>query len=184
MVKTNEIMAKPNVSPVEMRFPRQLEADYDPASIRRVLMSRTARLWSGGDCDVPRVTLGDSLKKVLQAAATKGHVRYGFEAVSAKLATEHTGIALVRGRSSTPHGERISRLILLSNDGAERLYRHVEQLVRSHAPRLLACLLDVDSSVLGALVTGKDKRVKLVMAEHKDAVSDILRAILDEQMHE
>ena len=43
------------------------------------------------------------------------------------------------------------------------------------------CLLDADSGVLGKLVTAKDKQIKLVMAEHKDVVSEILRAILGER---
>jgi hypothetical protein len=163
---------------LEMRFPRQLEADYDPDAIRAVLMSRTSKLWFGSDCVVPLIALGDPLKKALQAAMLKGNVRCGYEGVSEKLAGEHTGISLTKGRSSVPHGERVSRLILMSNDGAERLYRHVEQLLLSHAPRLLVCILDIDSNVLGNLITGKDRRIKLVMAEHKEAVSAILRAIL------
>jgi hypothetical protein len=168
---------------LEIRFPRQLEAVYDPDAVRRVLMRRTARLWSGGNSDVPLIALTDPLKKTLQTAILKGYIRCGFEGVSNKLCGEQAGIALVQGRSAVPHGERISRLILLSDDGAERLYRHVEQLLLYHAPRLIGCLLDVDSSVLGKLVTGKDRRIKLVMAEHKDAVSEILRAIVDEQVN-
>ena len=39
------------------------------------------------------------------------------------------------------------------------------------------CLLDIDGNALGRLITGKERVVKLVMAEHKEAVSAILRAI-------
>lgn len=162
-----------------MRFPRQLEADYSPDVIRRVLADRTHKLWSGGDLDVPLIAIKDPLKKALRAAMLRGRLRCGFEGVLHKLNKEKAGIAHVKERSDVPHGERISRLMLLSNDGAERFYRHVEQLLRSHAPRLLGCLLDTDSSVLGKLITGKDRQIKLTMAEHKDAVSDILRAVLD-----
>jgi hypothetical protein len=161
-----------------MRFPRQLEADHGPDVIRQVLMDRTSRLWSGGVLDVPLIAMKDPLKKALQVAVLKSRLRCGFEAVSHKLSNEKAGIAHVREQSDVPQGERISRLILLSNDGAERFYRHVEQLLRSHAPRVLGCLLDTDASTLGKLITGKDKQIKLAMAEHKEAVSDILRAIL------
>lgn len=165
----------------DMGFPRQLEADYGTDVIRRVLTERTCKLWSGGNLDVPLIAMNDPLKKALQAAVLKGRLRCGFEGALHKLNNEKTGIAHVRERSDVSHGERISRLILLSNDGAERFYRHVEQLLRSHASRLLGCLLDTDGSILGKLVTGKDRQIKLVMAEHKDAVSEILRAILGEQ---
>ncbi len=161
-----------------MRFPRQLEADYGADAIRRVLADVTRKLWSGGDLDVPLIALNDPLKKALQAAMLKGRLCCGFEAVAQKLNNEKAGIEHVSERSDVSPGERISRLILLSNDGAERLYRHAEQLLRSHAPRLLVCLLDADSSILGKLITGKDRQIKLVMADHKDAVSGILRAVL------
>ena len=162
----------------DMQFPRQLEADRDPEAIRRVLMEHTAKLWGGGDLSVPVIALSDPLKSALRAAVVKGQVRYGFEGIAGKLKHEGAGITSVRERQESPYGERISRLILFSNDGAERLYRHVEQLLRFHAPRLLGCLLDADSGVLGKLITGKDQQIKVVMAEHKDAVSGILRAIM------
>lgn len=163
-----------------MNFPRQLEADYSRDVIRRALTNRTAKLWSGGELDVPHISMGDSLNRALRATMLKGRMRYGFEAVSNKLHGEKAGIANIRERGDVPRGERVSRIVLFSNDGAERFYRHVEQLLRMHAPRLLGCLLDTDSSVLGKLITGKDRQVKLVMAEHKDAVSGIVRAILNE----
>jgi hypothetical protein len=166
----------------EMKFPRQLEIEYGADTIRRVIATHTKRLWSGGDFDVPFVAFSDLLKNSLQEAVHKGYVRFGLESVSVKLQAEQKGISHITTRGVVPHGGRISRLILLSNDGAERLYRHVEQLLRSHTPRLLVCLLDADSAALGKLITGKEKQIKLVMAEHKDAVSEILRAVLGEQI--
>jgi hypothetical protein len=110
------------------------------------------------------------------------------EGVSAKLRSEKAGIDNISGQGDAAHGARISRLILLSNDGSERFYRHVEQLLLLHAPRVLACLLDLDSGTLGKAITTRDKEIKFVMAEHKDVVSGILRAVLDggcciENMH-
>lgn len=164
----------------DMNFPRQLEADHSADTIRRVLTSRTARLWSCGNLEVPLVTMTGPLNRALRAAMLEGCIRCGFEGVSEKLRGEKAGIAGAGERSHVPHGGRISRIILFSNDGAERFYRHVEQLLLMHSPRVLGCLLDTDSTSLGKLITGKDRQIKLVMAEHKDAVSGILRAILDE----
>lgn len=161
-----------------MRFPRQLEFEQDPETIRRTLTERTARLWSGGDLDVPLITTTDPLRNALRTAVLKGQIRYGFEGIGDRLKKEEAGITSVRERHSLPQGERISRLILFSNDGAARFYRHIEHLLRSYAPRVLGCLLDMDSSALGKLITGKDRQIKVIMAEHKDAVSEILRAII------
>jgi hypothetical protein len=50
----------------DMRFPRELEADYSPDVIRHVLTDRTDKLWLCGDLDVPMIAMKDPLKKVLQ----------------------------------------------------------------------------------------------------------------------
>jgi hypothetical protein len=162
----------------DIRFPRQLEADDNTDTIRQALMARTVKLWPGGHLDVSMIMMSDPLKKALQKARLKGQIRCGFEAIFDKLENERKGIANVRERQGAPYGDRVSRLLLFSNDGAERFYRHIEQLLQAHAPRLIGCLLDIDGSTLGNLITGKDRKIKLVMAEHKEVVSDILRGII------
>jgi hypothetical protein len=161
----------------DIRFPRQLEADGTAETIRQALMARTVKLWPGGDLYVSMITMSDPLKKVLQKARLRGQIRCGFEAIFDKLENERKGITNVRKRKGAPYGDRVSRLLLFSNDGAERFYRHIDHLLQAHAPRLLGCLLDIDGSALGNLITGKDRRIKLVMAEHKEVVSEILHTI-------
>jgi hypothetical protein len=166
----------------DIQFPRQLEADGDAEDIRAVLMARTVKLWPGGSLDVSMITMSDPLKEALQKARLKGRIRCGFEAIVDRLESERKGIANVRERHGAPYGDRVSRLLLFSNDGAERLYRHLEQLLLAHASRLLGCLLDIDGITLGNIIAGKDRQIKVVMAEHKEAVSDILRAIVAGQV--
>ena len=162
----------------DIRFPRQLEADNAAEIIRQALMARTVKLWPGGRLDVSIIAMSDQLKKALQKARLKGQIRCGFEAIRDKLESEKKGIANVRERHGASYGDRVSRLLLFSNDGAERLYRHLEDLLLAHAPRLLGCLLDIDGNTLGKIITGKDRQIRVVMAEHKEAVSEILRGII------
>jgi len=162
----------------DMHFPRQLEADGTAVIIRRALMARTVKLWPGGDLDVSIITMSDPLKEVLQKAGLKGQIRCGFEAVFDKLESERKGITNVRERKGSLYGDRVSRMLLFSNDGALRFYRHIGHLLQAHTPRLLGCLLDMNGSALGNVITGKDRMIKLVMAEHKDVVSGILRTIV------
>jgi hypothetical protein len=162
----------------EIRFPRQLEADETAEAVRRALMARTVKLWPGGTLDVARITLDEPLKKALLAARLQGRVRFGFEAVVDRLESERKGILNVRRRADAPYGDRVSRLLLFSSDGAERFYRHLESLLLANAPRLLGCLLDIDGRVLGNLLTGRERPIKLVMAEHKEAVSGILLSMI------
>ncbi len=165
----------------DMRFPRQLEADGSDAIVRQVLMAHTTKLWPGSKFDVPVITLSDPLKKALKTARLQGRIRYGAEPIFEKLANEKTGIAQVKSQSDAPYGDRISRLLLFSNDGAERFYRSIEQAIQTHSPRLLGCLLDIDGEALGQLITGKEGIIKMVLAEHKDVVSGVMRALVENQ---
>ena len=162
----------------DMRFPRQLEADGSAEIIRGELMARTSKLWAGSEIDVPVITLSEPIKIALKQARLRGRIRFGFEPILQKLASEKRGITNVREQTDAPYGDRISRLLLFSNDGAERFYRHIEQILEAHAPRLLCCLLDIDGGALGELFTGKGSSIKIIMAEHKDVVSNVLRALV------
>ena len=163
----------------DMRLPRELEADGTAGTIRQVLMVRTIQLWSGSDLYVPMITMDDPLKKVLQRANSNRHVRRGLEAISSALERERRGIAHLREGRGIPTGDRISRLLLMSSDGAQRFYRHIEHLLQLHAPRLLGCMLDMDGNALGSVITGRERQIKVIMAEHKEAVSELLRALLE-----
>jgi hypothetical protein len=161
----------------DMRFPRQLEADGSSEIIRGCLMEHTTKLWPGSNIDVPLVTLSDPLKIALKTARLQGRIRFGFEPILQKLASEKRGISNVKEQTDAPYGDRISRLLLFSNDGAERFYRHIEQALQAHAPRLLGCLLNINGVDLGELFMGEGGVIKIIMAEHKDGVSDVLRAL-------
>ncbi|MBA7569956.1 hypothetical protein ES708_11701 [subsurface metagenome] len=162
----------------EMCFPRQLEAEGSAEIIRGELMARTSKLWAGSTIDVPVISLSEPMKAALKQARLRGRIRFGFEPILQRLAGEKKGITNVREQTDAPYGDRISRLLLFSNDGAERFYRHIEPVLEAHAPRLLGCLLDIDGAALGELFTGKGSVIKIIMAEHKDVVSDVLRALV------
>jgi hypothetical protein len=166
-----------------IRLPRELEVDDSATAIRRILSARTAKIWPGGAQEATVISMSDPLKQALVKARLKGQIRCGFEAIRERLASEKKGIMNIRKQGAPPYGNRISRLILFSDDGAERLYRHIEQLMRDHSPRVLGCLLNVDSSVLGHLMTGENRQIKVLMAEHKEAVSELLRAMMAGPTH-
>lgn len=163
-----------------IKLPRGVDADSD--DIRQALSARTVRLWSGSDLSIPLINVSDPLKKTLQQANLNGFIRCGLEAISDKLDSEKRGLDHLRKGKGLQGGERVSRLLLVSNDGAERFYRHIEGLLRLHSPRILCCMLDVDSNTVGNIITGKEKQIKAVMAEHKETVATILRTLLVNQL--
>ena len=161
----------------DIRFPREMETDNTAEPIRRLLLVHTVKLRSDSDFAVARIEMAGPLGIALRKARLNGQISCGFEAIAGKLESERKGIASVRERTDAPYGKRISRLLLFSNDGAGRLYRHIEQILKAHSPRLLGCLVNIDSNILGYLITGKDSKIKIVMAEHKNVVCEILRAM-------
>ena len=164
-----------------MNFPRQLEADGSVEKIREALASHTVRLWPEGRLDVPLLHLSDPLVNALQKARLQRRIRPGFEDIAEKMAAEQKGIEFAHKQMNTRQNERVSRLLLFSNDGAERLYRHIEQILTGHSLRILGCQLDCDSKTMGQLIARKSTGIKVILVEHKDAVSDVLRALLQKQ---
>ena len=161
-----------------VRFPRELESAGMSETIRRALLVRSIKIRPDSNFDVPRIELAKPLEVALRTSRLRGQISCGFDDIAEKLENERAGIASVRRRTAAPYGHRISRLLLFSNDCAERLYRHIEEILKMHSPRILGCLLNIDSTALGRLINQRDSKIKIVMADHKDAVCEILRAIV------
>ena len=122
---------------------------------------------------VPLLPLGPALEAALSAARAGRRLVLGLEAAAETLANEAHGLARRPGGEGSA---RVSRLLLVSGDGAERLYRQVERLAVGHAPRLLVLMLACDAPALGRATTAREAPVKAVLAVHKDAVAALLRA--------
>ena len=163
----------------DMRFPRQMELDGSAEKIYEVLGARRNKLWSDGKIEVPVLNISESLIGELKKARMQRRIRFGFDDIFDKLAAEKKGIDHLHQQAKSKQNERISRLLLFSNDGAERLYRHIEQTLIEHHLRILGCQLDVDSRTLGQLITGRSAGIKVILVEHKDAVSEVLRALVE-----
>jgi hypothetical protein len=159
-----------------MRLPREIEADPDREAIRARLAA-AVRTPPGATVPVPLVSLGPAVAGALGTAHRSGELVLGLEAAAETLANEERGLAELARRGAAP-GARVSRLLLLSEDGAARLYRHVERLAGVHAPRVLVVMLACDAAALGRATTGRQAAVKVVLARHKQAVAALLRALV------
>ena len=162
-----------------LRLPRLVEADPRGRHIPRTLTTRTRPLWQGSETEVPACTLSPELVEVLRNAHGAGQVVRGLENATRRLANEDRGLGLADRHSGVPRGVRVSRLLVMADDGAERFYRQVETLLLRHGPRLLALRLDVDAEAFGALIFGPGRHVRLLMLDHKEAVSAFLLALAE-----
>jgi len=163
-----------------LRLPRLVDRDPRGPQLLRSLTTNTRPLWQGGKIEVPVVTCGSKLAAALRRAQSAGQVVRSLEIAQRKLATEERGLRLADRRSDVPRGARVSRLLVLADDGVERFYRHVETLLRRHGPRVLAVRLEVDAGALGELLFGPGHLVRLLLIEHKEAVCAVLLAMAEQ----
>ena len=162
-------------------FPREIEAEARVAeALRARLAAAEQPLWAGAAIAAPRMSMGPALADRLGRAARADALVLGLEAAAARLDREAHGLAAADARRGEARGARVSRLLLVADDGAERFYREVERVARRHGARLLVCRLALDAAALGAAVTGRGSRVKAVLVEDKHVVADLLGALARE----
>lgn len=159
---------------VVVRLPRDVERDPRHAAVLRTLAAERRRLWSEGSLEAPVLPLTAELRAALGNPVLRGALVRGLETVESALAAEARGLAASPAAAPEP---RVSRVLLAANDGAERLYRQVERLSRTHAPRVLVCLVDAPSAELGAVIFGPGATAKVVLTGHKDAATRVLLAL-------
>jgi hypothetical protein len=160
-----------------LRLPKLVEADPRGARLLSDLAAHARLLWPQGTIEVPEIQLGTGLVEVLQKTHKAGRVVRGLESAERKLAAEDRGLGLADQQSGVLRGGRVSRLLVLADNGAERFYRQVEKLLRRHGPRVLALRLNVSAETLGEMLFGPGRRALLLMLDHKEAVGAVLLAL-------
>jgi hypothetical protein len=161
----------------KLRLPKLVESSPTGNEILEKLKKTAKKMWENGILEVPVCPFSDAIKAVLVEAHQNNRIGRGFETADRNLSKEAKGLKLADSKSETKRGERVSRLIILSNDGAERFYRKIESLLIKHSPRVLAIIVDADSSQLGGAIYGPEKLTKLILVEHKEVVAQVLLAI-------
>jgi len=101
----------------------------------------------------------------------------GLEEAAKALAAQQEGLKHAPATQVEAGRRRISRLLVLSDDGSDRLYRDVEKLCRTHAVRLEAIILECDEVELGEAIFGRGRAARVVLLDHKEAVVHFLEAL-------
>ena len=159
-------------------LPREIEMDPQHEQIRARFASPDRALWARGNVAVPVLALAPRVGAALAAAYAAGHLVLDLERIATALATEARGLSLVSARSGSKPSARVSRLLLLSDHGAERFYRHVEGLIVTHTPRVLAAILMADATTVGRAIMARDARVKAVLVQRTQVAATLMRALV------
>jgi len=161
-----------------LRLPKLVEADPRAQELLRIFSAHARLLWPEGKILVPMVAFSPALAEALRTAHRAGQLVRSLEGAERRLAAEDRGLGLVDQRSGVLRGARVSRLLVLADDGAERFYRQVEKLLCQQGPRVLALRLDVKAETLGQMLFGPGRRAVLLLLDHKEAVSAVLLALV------
>ena len=103
----------------------------------------------------------------------------GLEAIGDHLDKELKGLASLREQPGQAQNDRLSRLIVLSNDGSERFYHNVESTLSRHAGRAFACIINASSDELGAAFTKKSNPAKALLIDERKALEAFLLVIAE-----
>lgn len=161
-----------------LRLPKLVEADPRAQELLRILSAHARLLWSEGTIQVPMVAFSPALAEALRTAHRAGQLVRSLEGAERRLSAEDRGLGLVDQQTGVLRGARVSRLLVLADDGTERFYRQVEKLLRKQGPRVLALRLGVKAETLGQMLFGPGRRAVLLLLDHKEAVSAVLLALV------
>jgi hypothetical protein len=124
------------------------------------------------------VTFDDKLNHILSFARRCGHLQGGLERIQTTLQNEEAGLMLIDpNRKNKNPAKKITRLLIISNDGSDRFYRECARLLTLYEHCLLVLKLDVSSQTLGNSFFGKDKAVKAILVTRRETASKILSTI-------
>jgi hypothetical protein len=161
------------------------EIDLNYEQLWQLLNNQLVPLWSEGKRQIPLVEINDNVLKSLAFVRRCGSLRIGLEQIQVMLQAEENGLAQTKksrpdeNTSEANLIKKISRIIILSNDGSERFYRHCETILNRYSYRVLGIKLNVPSSILGNVFYGRaDKDVKALFVNRKDAVLRVLSSFL------
>ena len=156
-----------------MKLPKQLEKEKVDSDVRAVLEKESIELCSDSIIYIPVLKLTPELGKQIFYAKFLGELIIGYSDVEKALENELYGLQNVNNKS-----DRVSRLLIVTNDGSPRFYRQLEFLHKKQGGRVLICRLDVDSLLMGNILELKDKQVKAVLLNRKESVVNVLKSLL------
>lgn len=162
-----------------LRLPKLVESDPRGQVLLENLIEHALPIRAGSEIFVPVARFG-GIESALQSAHRAGRVVRGLEKAKQTLEDEEHGLRLADQNSGVKRGDRVSRLLLLANDGSDGFYRQVEKLLRRHGSRVLAIRLDVDGTGLGAPLYGVGREARLLMVKHKEAVVAVLLCLAEQ----
>lgn len=167
-----------------LKLPRVLEIDSQRIAIEGALTSKSSPLWKSDTprddiLNVPHIDFSINLERALQAAMVSRQLERGLEAIEKRLESEERGLSALREKQGSQPAYRISRILIIANDGAERFNRECEKVLRRYSDRVLGIRVNASSERLAQKIFGPEKIAKALLVSDKDAVVNVLKSLVD-----
>lgn len=157
-----------------LKLPRTELKPEEVAAVESFFAKDVRPVWENSDALVSYLPVEAPLRESLPVVARTGCLTRGLETIAKLLDDEKKGLDLVQQKTGQPAAQRMSRLLLLSNDGSERFYRQVASLLKDHGNRVWTCRLDVSEGEFGRLFLGAETAVKAMLINDKKALASFL----------
>ena len=162
----------------DLLLPKRLEEGTEVKEIMTILKSHLQPLKMGAEYMVPSFPFNELFITALYSARRSGRLIRGFEDAEKKLTSERKGIESVDKKKGMARVERVSRMLVMANDGSDRFYRQARRLIDQNSPRVMAIHLEMTSFEVGKRLFGPGQRALLLLVSHKEAVSNLLISLL------
>ncbi|MGM0599710.1 MAG: hypothetical protein ACQETH_07795 [Candidatus Rifleibacteriota bacterium] len=162
----------------EIRFPKAVEKSDKFEKIKHYIGENQKKLWQKAQTRAVFVPASEKLINLFQLEHKRGRLIRGYELVERTLLAQLEGTKSVDARTGVKRGRRLSRLIVVSNDGSERYYRKIDKLAVQFESIVLLFRIDIDSASLGEMFFGPGKIAKVFMLDHKESMANALEALV------
>ena len=159
-----------------LRLPRELEVHDCRETLVKLLASNLRPLWKDSLQQVSQIPITAELENALRLAAHCRQLEVGLENIEKILNREKKGLA-EQGDDSRS-ALRLSRLLLITNDGSQRFYRACEKILFDHSNRIRILRVDVSSVGFLHSIYGADRAVKAFLISKRQSVCSVLLSLV------
>lgn len=150
-----------------LKFPKTTLPPADQKLVEDLFFSSPVPILEGSEILISHWPFDSVVGESLRLTARTGRIAQGLESIAKLLDDEKKGLLHVQTKTAQAPANRMSRLLLISNDGSERFYRQTENLLKKHGERLWCCRLNASSEELGAIATMGGNPAKAVLIDDK-----------------
>lgn len=163
----------------ELKLPRKVEDDPRCVAIREVLSKNRQLLWEKGPYQISEFAWTPGVERVLSNALLSRKIELGIDKIKGVLEQQKRGLDALYEKQGTAPANRVSRILIASNDGSERLYRSCESLLTKNGDRLLMLRSNVPAARMGEKIFGPDRDIKVILVTDREHVENFLFALVE-----